>query len=505
MRILWLNANLLLPLDKGGKIRTWHLMRHLARRHEITYLTFANAVEADAHRPAMREVCAELVSVPWQDAAKGSLRFYAGVATHLVDPLPYAVAKYRSAAYRHAVDALLEHRGFDRMVCDFLVPAVNLRRTLPCPSILFTHNVEAEIWRRHAENATGRVSQALYRQQWRRMLRFEGRTLARFDRILAVSEADDQTFRRLYGDAPLPPIDVVATGVDTTFFTPTPEVVRPPEAPRLRRLDGLDAERGRRALLLPRRAAADPPRGARRHAVDHRPIADGGGETAGAGGGHRRHRHGRRRPRPSRSGVRDDRPAPRRRRHAPEDLRGDGRRQGRRLDHHRRRGLPTESGRHLLIADGAEAFADAVLRVVREPDLRRRLEREARTPRHPALRLVRGRGPARTQPHRRRRHRTPSTEPAFHPRRGRRTHASHEHFSVRSRLRRKRHGRGARRRWTHGHRRRRQRRQGGVAQRRAQPDRRARPARADRQERRRGAAVGDDRSGGGDRRAPSCR
>ena len=92
MRILWLNANLLLPLDKGGKIRTWHLMRHLARRHEITYLTFAKAVEAEAHRPAMREVCTELVNVPWQDAAKGSLRFYAGVAAHLVDPLPYAVA-----------------------------------------------------------------------------------------------------------------------------------------------------------------------------------------------------------------------------------------------------------------------------------------------------------------------------------------------------------------------------------------------------------------------------
>ena len=159
MRILWLNANLLLPLDKGGKIRTWHLMRHLARRHEITYLTFANDAEAEAHRPAMREVCGELVNVPWQDAAKGSLRFYAGVAAHLVDPLPYAVAKYRSAAYRaRASKRSLEHGGFDRVVCDFLVPAVNLRRTPPCPSILFTHNVEAEIWRRHAENATGRLS-----------------------------------------------------------------------------------------------------------------------------------------------------------------------------------------------------------------------------------------------------------------------------------------------------------------------------------------------------------
>jgi glycosyltransferase involved in cell wall biosynthesis len=222
MRILWLNANLLLPLDKGGKIRTWHLMRHLARRHQITYLTFASDAETQAHRPAMREVCSELVNVPWQDAPKGSLRFYGGVAAHLVDPLPYAVAKYRSAIYRHSLEALLDHGGFDRLVCDFLVPAVNLRRTPRCPSILFTHNVEAEIWRRHAENASGRVARALYRQQWRRMLRFEGRTLSRFDRVLAVSDADDQTFRRLYG-AGLPPIDVVATGVDTTFFTPTPE------------------------------------------------------------------------------------------------------------------------------------------------------------------------------------------------------------------------------------------------------------------------------------------
>ena len=32
MKILWLNANLLLPLDKGGKLRTWHVMRHLAAR-----------------------------------------------------------------------------------------------------------------------------------------------------------------------------------------------------------------------------------------------------------------------------------------------------------------------------------------------------------------------------------------------------------------------------------------------------------------------------------------
>ena len=42
MRMLWLKSDLLLPLDKGGKLRTWHLMRHLARRHQITYLCFVD-------------------------------------------------------------------------------------------------------------------------------------------------------------------------------------------------------------------------------------------------------------------------------------------------------------------------------------------------------------------------------------------------------------------------------------------------------------------------------
>jgi sugar transferase (PEP-CTERM/EpsH1 system associated) len=380
MRILWLNANLLLPLDKGGKIRTWHLMRHLARRHEITYLTFASDVEADAHRPAMRDVCRELVSVPWQDAVKGSLRFYAGVAAHLIDPLPYAVAKYRSAAYRQAADALLDRRRFDRVVCDFLVPAVNLRRTLPCPSILFTHNVEAEIWRRHADNATQPLSRVLYRQQWRRMLRFEGRTLARFDRLLAVSDADEQTFRRLSGaDAPLPPIDVVATGVDTSFFTPTPEAfVRPKHLAFVGSMDWMPNED---AVLffcrevLPRIRQAEPDVtlsivGRAPTPAVKRLAQDAGIEVTGT--------------------VDDVRSYLGQACATIVPLRVGG---GTRLKIFEAmaagkavisttigaEGLPTESGRHLLIADGAEAFADAVVRVVREPDLRRRLEREART------------------------------------------------------------------------------------------------------------------------------
>jgi len=221
MKLLWLNAGLLLPLDKGGKLRTWHVMRHLARRHDITYLSFEDPSITEAERDGMSDVCRELVTVPRSDAEKGTLRFYAGAARYVVDSLPYAAGKYRSAAYRTRVDALLRSRRFDAVVCDFLAPAVNLPDDVPCPSVIFTHNVEAEIWRRHAEHAVNPIARRLLTQQWRRMLRFEGSTLARFDRILAVSDADRRTFEQLYPASLRAPVHVVRTGVDTSYFTPS--------------------------------------------------------------------------------------------------------------------------------------------------------------------------------------------------------------------------------------------------------------------------------------------
>ena len=221
MRILWLKSDLLLPLDKGGKLRTWHLMRHLAAHHEITYLAFTDPNEDPENVRGMRAVASHVETVPLSDPPKGSIRFYVDAAAHVLDPLPYAVAKYRSRAFRRRLDSLLETSSFDLIVCDFLFPAVNLPRVLPCPAVIFTHNVESEIWRRHAETKTSRIARLLYAAQYRRMRRYEGRTLARFDGVLAVSDADRRTFARMYPDAVRDPIHVVPTGVDTDFFAPS--------------------------------------------------------------------------------------------------------------------------------------------------------------------------------------------------------------------------------------------------------------------------------------------
>ncbi len=260
MKILWLNAGLLLPLDKGGKLRTWHLMRHLARQHQITYLSFADPSQTDTDRDGMREVCSRLETVPRTDPAKGTLRFYVDAARYVVDPLPYAVARYRSEPYAARVRQLLDE-DFDALVCDFLPPAVNLPAVLPIPSLLFTHNVEAEIWRRHVEMAGNAVSRQLLTQQWRRMLRFEREALARFDVVLAVSAVDGRTFEGLYPGALRHPVHVVKTGVDTAYFMPMPDAERRAHLVFTGSMDWLPNEDGMLYFvreILPHIRAAEP-------------------------------------------------------------------------------------------------------------------------------------------------------------------------------------------------------------------------------------------------------
>src|SRR5581483_9249036 len=165
------------------------------------YLSFADPDQPQADVDGMREVAVRVETVPRRDPAKRSLRFYADAAFHVADPLPYAVGKYRSRAYARRFRELVSATAFDCIVCDFLPPAVNLPARVPAPVVLFTHNVEAEIWRRHAETATSPAARLLYRAQHRRMLAFEGRALRRFDGVLAVSAADRDTFARLYPGA----------------------------------------------------------------------------------------------------------------------------------------------------------------------------------------------------------------------------------------------------------------------------------------------------------------
>src|SRR5215208_8503392 len=137
MRILWLKSELLHPVDKGGKIRTYQMLKHLKRDHQITYLSLRNPGLTREEFDAAREYCHKLVTVSWKEARKFSAKFYRDLAVNFSSPVPYAVEKYRSGLMRRAIELEMRGGNYDLVVCDFLVPSINLPEKLSCASVLF--------------------------------------------------------------------------------------------------------------------------------------------------------------------------------------------------------------------------------------------------------------------------------------------------------------------------------------------------------------------------------
>ena len=210
-RLLVVSPRFLFPLDQGGRIRTANTLRHM--KGGAFHITLASPVPPDAARFAAdtASVCDAFLS--WPEPRLSRI----GKALALAGRLPVTVAGDGSAAGRAAVAGALA-AGPDAVLVDFPHAAVLLPPRLGVPSIMFTHNVEAEIFARHAAVARFPM-RLLWQDQARKMRRFETDTLRRFDRVIAVSERDKDALQAACG---LPRVDAVETGVDTEYYAARP-------------------------------------------------------------------------------------------------------------------------------------------------------------------------------------------------------------------------------------------------------------------------------------------
>jgi polysaccharide biosynthesis protein PslH len=218
VRILWLKTELLHPVDKGGKIRTYNMLKELKRNCHITYLTLDDGTADSQARDSANEYCHDLVCVPHRRREKFTTGFYVELVLNLASDLPYAIKKYESAEMRREIEKRAGQ--FDVLICDFLAPAANVRRDLNCATVLFQHNVEAMIWKRHYEVQTNAARKAYLYRQWRKMVDFEAATCPQFDCVVAVSREDREQMEREYG---VRNVYDIPTGVDTAFFRPSGE------------------------------------------------------------------------------------------------------------------------------------------------------------------------------------------------------------------------------------------------------------------------------------------
>jgi len=223
MKILWVKAGGLVPPDTGGKIRSYNILRALAKHHAVTFFSFYAAHDSDVHAK-LSQLFQRVILIPLDLPSAKSAGELLDYAAHLFSREPYNLTKYCQPVVRKKLRALLQEETYDVIMCDFLVAAGAIPWNWPCPKVLFAHNVEAVIWQRHYEVARNPLWKALSWREWKRMEAAERRYLQKADHVLAVSENDRAAFARFLDPEKL---TVMPTGADTEFFQPSREKEMP--------------------------------------------------------------------------------------------------------------------------------------------------------------------------------------------------------------------------------------------------------------------------------------
>lgn len=223
MKLLWVKAGGLLPPDMGGKIRSYQILKQLARQHEVTLFTFYQEHPGDQHLRGP-DVFSKLVAVPLPLPPRRSLGEYSRAASIIATGKPATVYKFPYPEVHRRYAELVGSAAYDVIVCDFIVPAPLMHWRKPPPTVLFTHNVEAQIWERHYKIASNPLMKTACWLEARALARTERRYVELADHVLTVSE-NDRAFFRQYVEPER--ISVIPTGVDTEYFTPSAEPEQP--------------------------------------------------------------------------------------------------------------------------------------------------------------------------------------------------------------------------------------------------------------------------------------
>lgn len=232
MKILFLNAEVPYPPRGGSKIRTYHLLRHLARDHQVTLLAF---VYGDFEWPAvqaLQDLC-RVVPLRWRDpdvyrAMKESgpwgARFW--YWRHLLlSPTPFIVSFFDLPEAHTCAADLLAAEEFDVIHAETTYMAQFLpRRRDRTRHVVGLQNVEWLRHRRGAQRGRSLFDRLVGHWEARKMRRWEASALRRADLVCTVSTLEAELVQSL---VPQSRVRLVPNGVDTTEFTPRPDQERP--------------------------------------------------------------------------------------------------------------------------------------------------------------------------------------------------------------------------------------------------------------------------------------
>lgn len=217
--LLFLAHRLPYPPNKGDKVRSYHLLRHLAQRYRIALGTFVDDPTDWQYVERIRTWCAEVHVEPIVPWARRLASLTAGLTGEAVT-LPY----FRSATLRNWVREVVRRERIERAFA-YSSPMAQYVLDAQLRSIVDFVDLDSAKWDDYARRRPWPLS-AFYRREARRLLAYEKSVAAGAEASLFVTREEA---RLLAARAPESAQRIVAVenGVDSEYFSPAHRLASP--------------------------------------------------------------------------------------------------------------------------------------------------------------------------------------------------------------------------------------------------------------------------------------
>jgi sugar transferase (PEP-CTERM/EpsH1 system associated) len=218
--ILYLTHRIPYPPDKGDKVRSYHLLRHLAARYRVHLGTFVDDDADWRHLDAVRALCDDTYFGRIHPRL-ARVRSLGGLLTG--DPL--TLRYFRDAQFQAWVDRAVAARGIAKAVVFSSAMAQYVLKHRALRRIVDFVDVDSDKWRLYAGSRRSAAAW-LYRREARALLEFERRTARECDAGFFVTPQETALFRKLAPEC-ANRVETCANGVDGDWFAPSAGLASP--------------------------------------------------------------------------------------------------------------------------------------------------------------------------------------------------------------------------------------------------------------------------------------
>jgi sugar transferase (PEP-CTERM/EpsH1 system associated) len=211
------------PPNKGDKIRSYHLLKHLAQHYRVHLATFVDDADDWQHVPHVEKLCASSHFAPLNPKL-ARMRSLGALLSNRSLSLDY----YRDAGLQAWTARAMQAHPISRIVVFSSSMAQYAEAYPEARRVVDFCDVDSDKWRQYAEKKSWPMNW-LYRHEARQLLAYERHVARECDASLFVSAPEADLFRELAPESAAK-IGFFNNGVDTDYFSPERSYASPYQA-----------------------------------------------------------------------------------------------------------------------------------------------------------------------------------------------------------------------------------------------------------------------------------